>query len=163
MPIPKRLVEGSNRVTTECSDYQLHIYCSMSIVLHTQWVRGFAVFSFRFERTSLIELAVYALALLQGKFPEFNARILIAHSHSMSGGSIWASLKCHCCFWIAGGLVSYLTMWLLTLQLFKNSIDTQEKLRLNLHSLSVSVSELLEYGRKSLNKKLPIIPCALNV
>jgi hypothetical protein len=51
--------------------------------------------------------------------------------------------------YIAGGLVSYLTMWLLTLQLFKNSIDTQEKLRLNLHSLSVSVSvsELLEYGR----------------
>jgi hypothetical protein len=37
-------------------------------------------------------------------------------------------------------------MWLLTLQLFKNSIDTEEKLRLNLHSLSVS--ELLEYGRK---------------
>jgi hypothetical protein len=37
---------------------------------------------------------------------------------------------------------------MLTLQLFKNSIDTQEKLRLNLHSLSVSVSELLEYGRK---------------
>jgi hypothetical protein len=46
--------------------------------------------------------------------------------------------------------VSYLTMGLLTLQLFKNSIDTQEKLRLNLHSLSVSVSELLEYGRKCL-------------
>jgi hypothetical protein len=40
-------------------------------------------------------------------------------------------------------------MWLLTLQLFKNSTDTQEKLRLNLHSLSVSVSELLEYGRKA--------------
>jgi Ni,Fe-hydrogenase maturation factor len=39
-------------------------------------------------------------------------------------------------------------MWLLTLQLFKNSIDTQEKLRLNLHSLSVS--ELLEYGRKNI-------------
>jgi hypothetical protein len=39
-------------------------------------------------------------------------------------------------------------MWLLTLQLFKNSTDTQEKLRLNLHSLSVS--ELLEYGRKSI-------------
>jgi hypothetical protein len=40
-------------------------------------------------------------------------------------------------------------MWLLTLQLFKNSIDTQEKLRFNLHSLSVSVSvsELLEYVR----------------
>jgi hypothetical protein len=39
-------------------------------------------------------------------------------------------------------------MWLFTLQLFKNSIDTQEKLRLNLHSLSVS--ELLEYGRRGL-------------
>jgi hypothetical protein len=39
---------------------------------------------------------------------------------------------------------------ILTLQLFKNSIDTQEKLRLNLHSLSLSVSELLEYGRKTL-------------
>jgi hypothetical protein len=43
--------------------------------------------------------------------------------------------------------VLYLTKWLLTLQLFKNSIDTQDKLRLNLHSLSVS--ELLEYGRKT--------------
>jgi energy-converting hydrogenase Eha subunit B len=76
------------------------------------------------------------------------ACILKTHSHSMSGGSIWASLECHCCFWIAGGLVSYLTMWLLTLQLFQNSIDTQGKLRLNLHSLSVS--ELLEYRRISL-------------
>ena len=38
-------------------------------------------------------------------------------------------------------------MRLLTLQLFKNSTDTQEKLRLNLHSLSVS--ELLEHGRRS--------------
>jgi hypothetical protein len=66
-----------------------------------------------------------------------NACILKAHSHSMSGGSIWAFLECRCCFWIAGGLVSYLTMWLLTLQLFKNSTDTQEN-RLNLHSLSVS-------------------------
>jgi hypothetical protein len=83
-----------------------------------------------------------------------NARILKAHSHSMSGSSIWASLECHCCFWIAGGLVSYLTMWPLTLQLFKNSIDTQEKLRLNLHSLSVS--ELLEYGR---NTRLLVKSC----
>jgi hypothetical protein len=38
-------------------------------------------------------------------------------------------------------------MQLLTLQLFKNSIDTQEKRIFNLPSLSVS--ELLEYGRKS--------------
>jgi hypothetical protein len=84
-----------------------------------------------------------------------NARILKAHSHShsMSWGSIWASLECQCCFWIAGGLVSYLTMWLLTLQLFKNSIDTQEKLRLNLHSLSATV--LLEYGRKSNARDTP--------
>ena len=35
----------------------------------------------------------------------------------------------------------------LALLLFKNSNDTREKLRLNFHSLSVSVSELLEYGR----------------
>ena len=38
-------------------------------------------------------------------------------------------------------------MWLVPLQLFKNSTDTQGKLRLNLRSLSVS--ELLEYGRIS--------------
>jgi hypothetical protein len=50
------------------------------------------------------------------------------------------------CSQATGGLVSYLTMWLLTFQLFKNIIDTQEKIRLNLHSLSVS--ELLEYGCK---------------
>jgi hypothetical protein len=75
---------------------------------------------------------------------EYIACILKTHSHSKSGGSIWASLKCQCCFWIAGGLVSYLTMWLLTIPLFKNSTDTQGKLKLNLHSLSVSVSELLE-------------------
>jgi hypothetical protein len=49
----------------------------------------------------------------------FYACILKAHSHSKSGGSIWASLECRCCFWIAGGLVSYLTMWLLIHQLFK--------------------------------------------
>jgi hypothetical protein len=35
----------------------------------------------------------------------------------------------------------------LALQLFKNSNDTREKLTLNFHSLSVS--ELLEYGRLS--------------
>jgi hypothetical protein len=37
---------------------------------------------------------------------------------------------------------------ILILQLFKNSIDTQGKLKLNLHSLSVSMSELLEYRRE---------------
>jgi hypothetical protein len=45
--------------------------------------------------------------------------------------------------WRASVIPYYVTM--LTLQLFGNSIDTQEKLRLNFHSLSVS--ELLEYGR----------------
>jgi hypothetical protein len=30
--------------------------------------------------------------------PKPDARILKAHSHSMSGGSIWASLECQCCF-----------------------------------------------------------------
>jgi hypothetical protein len=35
-------------------------------------------------------------------------------------------------------------MQLLALQLFKNSTDIQGKLILNLHSLSVSVSELLD-------------------
>ena len=37
----------------------------------------------------------------------------------------------------------------LALHLFKNSINTQEKLRLNIHSSSVSVSKLLEYERNS--------------
>jgi hypothetical protein len=65
------------------------------------------------------------------------ACILKAHSHSysMSVSSIWASLEGQRCFGIAGGVVSYLTMWLLTLQLFKNNTDTQEKLRLNLPPL----------------------------
>jgi lysylphosphatidylglycerol synthetase-like protein (DUF2156 family) len=51
--------------------------------------------------------------------------------------SDWASLECHCCFWIAGGLVSYryyVTIYSHSRQLLKNSADTQEKLRLNLHS-----------------------------
>jgi hypothetical protein len=41
----------------------------------------------------------------------------------------------------------------LALQLFKNSIDTQEKLRLNLHSLNVSAAVLLEYGRYACFKR----------
>jgi hypothetical protein len=54
----------------------------------------------------------------------------------------WVSML----FWNSWRLVPYLTLWLLTLQLFKNSIDTQEKLRLNLYCLS----ELSEYRRMSL-------------
>jgi hypothetical protein len=53
------------------------------------------------------------------------ACILKAHSHLKSGGSIWASLVCQCCFWIwAGRWVTHLSMWLLTLQLFENSALT---------------------------------------
>jgi hypothetical protein len=46
--------------------------------------------------------------LLFSSFDNY-ACILKAHSrsHSMSGGSIWASLECQCCFWIAGWLLSY--------------------------------------------------------
>jgi hypothetical protein len=32
--------------------------------------------------------------------------ILKTHSHSKSGGSIWASLECQCCFWIAAWRMS---------------------------------------------------------
>jgi hypothetical protein len=51
-------------------------------------------------------------------------------------------------------------MRLFTLQLFKNGTDTQEKLRLNLHSLSAS--ELLEYGRKSPSQTCKIAPSFLH-
>jgi hypothetical protein len=89
---------------------------------------------------------------LKNNRPGINACFLKAHSCTLTikewrWNSIWASLECQCCFRTAGGLVSYLTMWLLTFQLFKNSTDTQENIRLNLHSLSVSVSELLKYRR----------------
>ena len=45
----------------------------------------------------------------------------------------------------------YLSIQLLTLKLFKNGDDKYGKLRLNFHSLSVSVIELLEYGCKCSN------------
>jgi hypothetical protein len=63
MPIAKRLVERSNRVTTECSDYQLR-KC-MCILLYALRGRGFAVLSFDFERTTLIELPEYLEQELQ--------------------------------------------------------------------------------------------------
>ena len=66
-----------------------------------------------------------SIQIAEGETVTTYARILKAHSHSMSGSSIWDSFECQCCFWIAGEIISYLTMWLLTLQLFKNSIDTQ--------------------------------------
>jgi hypothetical protein len=53
-------------------------------------------------------------------------------------------------------------MWLLTLQLFKNSIDTQGKLKLNLHSLSVS--EILKYRRKCVYQRhADVIPATFLV
>ena len=55
-----------------------------------------------------------------------------------------------------------------SIQLFENSNDTQEKLRLNFHSLGVS--ELLEYGRyyiyrvsKKTLLKFNRLPCIINV
>ena len=78
-------------------------------------------------------------------------RILKAHSRlqSKSGRLVWVSLEWQCCFSIAGVVVSYLSMRLPIIHLFKNGIDIQAKLRFNPHSLSVSVSvsELLEYRR----------------
>ena len=58
------------------------------------------------------------------------ARILKARSHSISRAFIQASLVCYCGFRIAGKLVLYLSMQLLTLQLFKNGNDSQGKPRL---------------------------------
>jgi hypothetical protein len=55
--------------------------------------------------------------------------------------------------WRASVITYYVTI--LALQLFKNSIGTQEKLKLKLHSLSVSVSELLEYGPKTHRRHSP--------
>ena len=76
------------------------------------------------------------------------SRILKAHSHSMNGGSI-VSFSCVSMLFLSSWRVSsHIGKYDTSLQLFKNSIDTQEKLRLNLHSLSVSVSELSEYWRK---------------
>ena len=48
--------------------------------------------------------------------------------------------------WRASVIPYYATSRLLTLQLLRKSTDTQDKLRLNFHSLSVS--EPLEYGRQ---------------
>ena len=52
------------------------------------------------------------------------------------------SMLCLNSWRVSSHIVRYDTI---ALQLFKNSNDTRGKLRLNLHSLSVS--ELLEYGR----------------
>jgi hypothetical protein len=41
-----------------------------------------------------------------------------AHSHSKSGGSIWASLQCQCCFWIAGE-------WIVTEYKLRHSREAQ--------------------------------------
>jgi hypothetical protein len=56
----------------------------------------------------------------------FNTRILKAHSHSVSGGSIWACLECQCYFWTAGGLVSPRTQWLLTFPISKQHWHSRE-------------------------------------
>jgi hypothetical protein len=48
------------------------------------------------------QLFCYRRYLYLHRMFETYARILKAHSHSMSGGSIWASLECQFCFWKAG-------------------------------------------------------------
>jgi hypothetical protein len=113
----------------------------------TMWLLTLQLFKNSIDTQEKLRLNLHSLSVSELLEYWRFACILKGHSHSNSGGSIWASLECQFCFWTAGGLVSYLTMWLLTLQLFKNRTDTQEKLRLNLHSLSVS--DLLEYRRKS--------------
>jgi hypothetical protein len=104
-------------------------------IYHNQWVSHACILKAHSRSHSKSEGSIWASLECQCCFWIAYARIPKAHSHSMSVGSIWASLECHCCFWIAERLVSYLAMWLLNLQLFKNSIDTQGKLRLNLHAL----------------------------
>jgi hypothetical protein len=68
-----------------------------------------------------------------------------SHSHSMSGSAIWASLECHCCFWIAGGLgclpFTWKFRWFHTESKWKKRRDKKTRrldYLLNLHSLSVS-------------------------
>jgi hypothetical protein len=48
-----------------------------------------------------------AIILGSAKYVRSFVCILKAHSHSKSGDSIWASLECHCCFWIAWHQVLY--------------------------------------------------------
>jgi hypothetical protein len=57
------------------------------------------------EKSSYILKYVQCQQIVHNLLITFYARILKAHSHSMSGGSIWASLECECGFWIAGGWV----------------------------------------------------------
>jgi hypothetical protein len=78
-------------------------------------------------------------------------RILKAHSHSMSGSSIWASLECHCCFWpyyVITHPLAIATQWKLRLTLKGSS------LALSKESSDWTVSELLENRRT--NSSLPI-------
>jgi hypothetical protein len=78
--------------------------------------RSGSLYYYHCNRTSIACInTLYMKILIESYCKTTYARILKAHSHSKSGSSIWASLECQCCFWIAGGLVSYLTMWLLTL------------------------------------------------
>jgi hypothetical protein len=87
---------------------------------------------------------------LSSKSIKFLACILKAHSHlkewRFNLSSPWVPVLFLNC-WRVSVAPYYATI--LTHQLFKNSIDTQGKLRLNLHSLSVS--ELLEYRDMSAN------------
>jgi hypothetical protein len=78
-----------------------------------------------------------------------NTCILKVHSHSMSAWRFNLSFSRVPLLFLNSWRVSFVPYYVTThpLQLFKNSTDAHAgKLRLNLHSLSVS--ELLEYRRK---------------
>ena len=67
-----------------------------------QWIKHWGIRIWQWSRGR-----VRFRATLVNVFQVTYACILKAHSHShsMSGGSVWASLECQCCFWIAGGWV----------------------------------------------------------
>lgn len=67
----------------------------------------------------------------------------------MSEGSFWASFVCHRDFLIAGRLERTLVCDYSPSSYSETVITLKAKHRMNFHSLSESVSELLENGRKS--------------
>jgi hypothetical protein len=94
-----------------------------------------------------IELSGYLMVLFKQNLRPYSKSSLTLNEWRFNLSFSWVSMLFLNSWRVSSHLVGVIT---LALQLFKNSIDTREKLRLNLHSLSVSVSELLEYGRYSI-------------
>ena len=78
-----------------CSEYE---WGSTSIVLtfmlHKEWTKYMKI-ACVFQSNTYSEHLIHL-----DDFVSTYARILKAHSHSMSGGPFYASLGCSCCFWI---------------------------------------------------------------